>query len=970
MIGKYVLIGTLLILGSLPSFTEIEDTAQLPLLNPDCRERKTAKLQLENGLSVLLISDPTVEQSAAAVSVKVGSWNDPLEYPGMAHFCEHMLFMGSEKYPNENAFFSEIADYAGKTNAFTAPNKTVYMFSCETSGFLQILDRFSHFFIDPLFNPKFVSKELHNVDQEFAKNIENDGWREYMIFKETGNPDHPNRMFSTGNSETLKNIPQVALIDWHKEHYSADQMHLVIYSSLPLEELKEKALTSFALISQNNNPLLDTSASLTSAKQKGHILYIKPVQDKRSVTLSWELPPHLAEDPTKSAELVAYALRRGHKHSLHEYLKQQKLINSISARVDEFGGKAHKFFQVYLDLTNEGLEKVETVILHCFEAFAGLKKVNVPVYLFHEKNKIAQANYQYQSKEDLFAYITQIADSIGEEDLASYPRDIILASEYKPEKIEEVLSYLTPDNCMVSVLSDPKKLGVETNLKEKWLGAEYAIEPISQKWFDLWANASQNLLIRVAPLNPFLPESFHLVDQGPNTPVCIAENNFGKAYYVRSGEFQSPEAVYHLHILSKELNSSPRSYVLGSLYIDHLTDTLHPTLMAASQAGLCCDFDMRKSALHLQISGYSDKAPTLLLEILKEIPPKPPTREQFAIYMSRHEKSYANGEKELAAKQAKELTDSIISSDRPTKKQRLRALQTILYEDFLEFHKNLFESTYLQALFAGNLSLKQAESSWLDIGHTLSKSPFPKEKHHQTKIIHLPEAAGPYQIFQKADVQGNAALLVIDQGSFSFEKRAVQEVLAAALKEAFFNELRTKQKTGYIAQTQAMEMEDRLFQQFLVQSNSHQPEELLFRFEHFIENFYDSFQELIPQERFETLKQSLVSSLQNRFCNLEVKAFLWDYLAFEKESDFSFLDQRIENLQKLSYQEFIKQVKAFLNRKNRKRLAILFEGKLKEPYAYEPILLPQIHELATYKTKEGSELHTALSSEDKEAFSE
>ena len=44
---------------------------------------------------------------------------------------------------------------------------------------------------------------MHAVDQEFAKNIENDLWREYMVFKETGNPDHPNARFSIGNSETL-----------------------------------------------------------------------------------------------------------------------------------------------------------------------------------------------------------------------------------------------------------------------------------------------------------------------------------------------------------------------------------------------------------------------------------------------------------------------------------------------------------------------------------------------------------------------------------------------------------------------------------------------------------------------------------------------------------------------------------------------------------------------------------------------
>lgn len=186
---------------------EIKDEANLPWLNPDLSERTSAKIRLPNGLEAYLISDPRADQSAAAVAIGAGSWNDPVEYPGMAHFCEHMLFLGTERFPNENEFSTLIADYNGHTNAFTAPDRTVYMFSSNTDGFPLILERFSRFFIDPLFNPSGISREMHAVDQEFSKNIEHDGWRSYMVFKETGNPDHPNAMFSTGNSQTLANIP-------------------------------------------------------------------------------------------------------------------------------------------------------------------------------------------------------------------------------------------------------------------------------------------------------------------------------------------------------------------------------------------------------------------------------------------------------------------------------------------------------------------------------------------------------------------------------------------------------------------------------------------------------------------------------------------------------------------------------------------------------------------------------------------
>ena len=45
-------------------------------------------------LQVLLISDPSTDKAAAAMDVHIGHMSDPAKLPGLAHFCEHMLFLG------------------------------------------------------------------------------------------------------------------------------------------------------------------------------------------------------------------------------------------------------------------------------------------------------------------------------------------------------------------------------------------------------------------------------------------------------------------------------------------------------------------------------------------------------------------------------------------------------------------------------------------------------------------------------------------------------------------------------------------------------------------------------------------------------------------------------------------------------------------------------------------------------------
>ncbi len=52
----------------------------------------------------MLVHDPETTKAGASLDVHVGSGLDPKESYGLAHFCEHMLFMGTEKYPDENDY--------------------------------------------------------------------------------------------------------------------------------------------------------------------------------------------------------------------------------------------------------------------------------------------------------------------------------------------------------------------------------------------------------------------------------------------------------------------------------------------------------------------------------------------------------------------------------------------------------------------------------------------------------------------------------------------------------------------------------------------------------------------------------------------------------------------------------------------------------------------------------------------------
>jgi hypothetical protein len=129
-------------------------------------DRNYRALALANGLRVLLISDPQADTAAAAMSVAVGHTSDPWDIPGLSHFLEHMLFLGTNKYPDEASYKRYLKDHGGGSNASTSAESTTYYFSVRHEHLEEAVDRFAQFFVAPLMTPSATEREVNAVDAE------------------------------------------------------------------------------------------------------------------------------------------------------------------------------------------------------------------------------------------------------------------------------------------------------------------------------------------------------------------------------------------------------------------------------------------------------------------------------------------------------------------------------------------------------------------------------------------------------------------------------------------------------------------------------------------------------------------------------------------------------------------------------------------------------------------------------------
>ena len=204
------------------------------MIKPLIDDRHYGSITLPNGLCALLVSDPNTLVAAVAMTVGCGQMDDPPQVQGLAHFTEHMLFLGSGRpgCAAESAFADFLSAASGDHNAYTSLNTTTYHYSLAHTHLEPSLEIFSGFFACPLLTQDGAMREMRAVDSENSKNIQNDARREYQLMRSTGKPGalhaiahamprvlgvgvsrasgSPWQQFGTGNYETLHDLPIAA----------------------------------------------------------------------------------------------------------------------------------------------------------------------------------------------------------------------------------------------------------------------------------------------------------------------------------------------------------------------------------------------------------------------------------------------------------------------------------------------------------------------------------------------------------------------------------------------------------------------------------------------------------------------------------------------------------------------------------------------------------------------------------------
>ena len=883
-------------------------------------------LRLANGLSVLLISAPDSDLAAASLQVAVGSSDDPAERPGLTHFLEHMLFLGTDRYPAADDYTQFIASRGGRYNAYTAFEYTNYFFQLPAPHLEPILDRFARFFIAPRFDPRYVERELNAVEAEFQAGLEDDRRRQLDVFKDRANPDHPWAKFAVGNRQTLfKQGLREDLLAFYSRHYLAGNMSLAVLGRESLDELQAMVEKKFAEVPAGGSGRRPIEKSLFPPTALPYLVHVEPRRELRELSLSFPVPDAVSHFRNKPLYYLSQLIGHEGTGSLLSLLKARDWATGLVAG----GGLRYRgggTLDIDITLTERGVAEVEKVAAAVFGYIAELRRNGIESWRFGENQRLAELDFRFREQPVPLAQVSAASNNMH-----LYPPAEILRGDYLHEHfdaalIRRFLANLRPENCFMMLLA---KGGKPTHYS-RWYRTPYAIRELAVKPLHSWPAGTASGM-QLPERNRFIPQQLSVLPSPPKAalappelPRLVHSGKSLRLWHRDNGKFPLPKADIRVRLQFPFNIASPaaeaQTVLLAVLLKDSLAEATYPALLAGIDYKIFAD----NRGLQFVISGYSDRQEELLLLILRGL-------QNFAPELSRFEA--IRQEQSLALRDIRQgppfhvlsvRLGQILSATQWDEQEVATAMNGVDLESLRAFARRVTAEMSVMMLMVGNYSADDAQRIARRVESFLPRQP-PAAK--IPPVLALGRGSAPMLWLEALPDPDTAVILYLQAEHENMGERAMMGLVAQLLRSDFFHQLRTERQLGYIVSNRPLPFRNTGGITFGVQSPTSDVAVLRNEISNFLQRA-DADLEKMSEQDFVQYRQALLDQLEQRAKNRgELTSRWWGELGLGNER-FSLrkeLAQAVGSVTLPALRAFFKQ--HFLDARERRMLWLVAPGK-------------------------------------------
>ena len=517
--------------------------------------------KLDNGIKYIFINDKYLETSYVSIAINVGTYADTAY--GLAHFLEHMLFMGSKKYPDVDYFFNKLKELGGTSNAYTDKFNTVYYFDIFNSGLNEIFDIFSRFFIDPLFKKESIEKEMNAVNNEHLKNINNDNWKLDYFINFISDTNSSINKFGTGSLETL-NVPNIRelLIDFYNKYYITENISICIASSLSFDKLYKMINNTFGKIKKNDNNSNLSKYIIQKPFYNNNILktyHLIALSKIYKLIYIWEIPILKDYLESKDFDILEYILLNNSENSLSYHFHNLGL--TINLNIDIlFEGK----FIFYLSLTEKGFSHTDYIESVIFSYLNYIYTLNLNEYVKYII-QISDFNFNYNNKIETGNDLCNILATQHFLINTKYVLKNLMSMNPKGRKYSLNKLYkenINSDNFIKILISD-KKIGIYKYKELIYYKNTFYGEILSNTKVKLRSNQILKLNIRD---NKYLDSNIKLINNLDefNIPILIS-NGLWREWYGACSKFNEPIINIFLQLNNNKYFNSCHNFLLTNI---------------------------------------------------------------------------------------------------------------------------------------------------------------------------------------------------------------------------------------------------------------------------------------------------------------------------------------------------------------------------------------------------------------------
>ncbi|HEJ8085215.1 TPA: pitrilysin [Serratia marcescens] len=824
--------------------------------------RQYEAIKLANGMTVLLVSDAQAPKSLAALALPVGSLEDPNSQLGLAHYLEHMVLMGSKRYPEPENLSEFLKKHGGSHNASTASYRTAFYLEVENDALEPAVDRMADAIAEPLLDPGNADRERNAVNAELTMARSRDGMRMAQVGAETLNPAHPSARFSGGNLDTLKDKPDSKLHDeltgFYKRYYSANLMMGVLYGNQPLPQLADIAAKTFGRVPNHDASVPPITVPAVTPEQQGIIIHYVPAQPRKQLKVEFRIDNNSAAFRSKTDTYISYLIGNRSKNTLSDWLQKQGLADAINAGADPMVDRNGGVFAISVSLTDKGLAQRDQVVAAIFNYLKMLRSEGIKQSYFDEISHVLNLDFRYPSITRDMDYIEWLVDTMLRVPVEHALDAPYLADRYDPKAIAERLDAMTPQNARIWFVSPDEP----HNKTAYFVNAPYQVDKITPQRFTQWQQLESGISLSLPALNPYIPDDFTLTKPSHEfkKPERVVDKPGLRVLYMPSRYFaDEPKADVTVAFRNAKTMDSARNQVLFSL-TDYLAGLALDQLSYQASVGGLSFSTSPNNGLMFNANGFTQRLPQLLTALIEGYSSFTPTEDQLAQAKSWYLEQLDAAEKGKAFELAIQPVQMVSRVPYSERSERREVLKTLTLKDVLAYRDSLLAEATPELLVVGNMSKQQVDTLASTLKHRLGCTGS-EWWHGEDVVVDKNHLANLQQVGSSTD--SALAAVYVPTGYDEVTGMAYSSLLGQIIQPWFYSQLRTQEQLGYAVFAFPMSVGRQWGVGFLLQSNSKQPAYLYQRYQDFYPKTEKRLRDMSEAD-FEQYKQALINELKQR----------------------------------------------------------------------------------------------------------